>query len=230
MKKLQERLKAGIDFNPKKDPCYDSIVEEAETILGHVLDAAEGKEVPYKNFTVGGGYDERKDREIVIVRGDGEDLLVMEVKDESIRVQPHERHAVTLNEDDEASAREIFDILMKMRDQKQGSTFKVEEGKKAMFEFMKDVSKAIGADVEGVLAVAARADDVDGLIRREVRRTAHFEQRVAEPGQLLDRDAAHEEDGDQRRDLLGVVFPGGDSRQNLLCLRTIHVLMFEKAV
>ncbi len=126
MKKLQERLKAGIDFNPKKDPCYDSIVEEAETILGHVLDAAEGKEVPYKNFTVGGGYDERKDREIVIVRGDGEDLLVMEVKDESIRVQPHERHAVTLNEDDEASAREIFDILMKMRDQRQGSTFKVE--------------------------------------------------------------------------------------------------------
>ena len=52
MKKLQERLKAGIDFNPKKDPCYDSIVEEAETILGHMLDAAEGKEVPYKNFTV----------------------------------------------------------------------------------------------------------------------------------------------------------------------------------
>ena len=150
MKKLQERLKAGIDFNPKKDPCYDSIVEEAETILGHVLDAAEGKEVPYKNFTVGGGYDERKDREIVIVRGDGEDLLVMEVKDESIRVQPHERHAVTLNEDDEASAREIFDILMKMRDQKQGSTFKVEEGKKALFEFLKDISKAIGADVEGV--------------------------------------------------------------------------------
>lgn len=117
MKKLQERLKAGIDFNPKKDPCYDSIVEEAETILGHVLDAAEGKEVPYKNFTVGGGYDERKDREIVIVRGDGEDLLVMEVKDESIRVQPHERHAVTLNEDDEASAREIFDILMKMKEE-----------------------------------------------------------------------------------------------------------------
>lgn len=148
MKKLQERLKAGIDFNPKKDPCYDSIVEEAETILGHVLDAAEGKEVPYKNFTVDGGYDERKDREVVIVRGDGEDLLVMEVKDESIRVQPHERHAVTLNEDDEASAREIFDILMKMRDQKQGSTFKVEEGKKAMFEFLKDVSKAIGAGVE----------------------------------------------------------------------------------
>lgn len=147
MKKLQERLKAGIDFNPKKDPCYDSIVEEAETILGHVLDAAEGKEVPYKNFTVGGGYDERKDREIIIVRGDGEDLLVMEVKDESIRVQPYERHAVTLNEDDEASAREIFDILMKMRE---GSTFKVEEGKKAMFEFLKDVSKAIGADVEGV--------------------------------------------------------------------------------
>lgn len=148
MKKLQERLKAGIDFNPKKDPCYDSIVEEAETILGHVLDAAEGKEVPYKNFTVGGGYDERKDREIVIVRGDGEDLLVMEVKDESIRVQPHERHAVTLNEDDEASAREIFDILMKMRDQRQGSTFKVDEGKKALFEFLKDISKAIAADVE----------------------------------------------------------------------------------
>lgn len=150
MKKLQERLKAGIDFNPEKDPCYDSIVEETETILGHVLDAAEGKEVPYKNFTVGGGYDEKKDREIIIVRGDGEDLLVMEVKDESIRVQPHERHAITLNEDDEASARGVFDILMKMRDQKQGSTFKVEEGKKAMFEFLKDVSKAIGADVEGV--------------------------------------------------------------------------------
>jgi hypothetical protein len=150
MKKLQERLKAGIDFNPKKDPCYDSIVEEAETILGHVLDAAEGKEVPYKNFTVGGSYDERKDRKIVIVRGDGEDLLVMEVKDESIRVQPHERHAVTLNEDDEASVREIFDILMKMRDQRQGFTFKVEEGKKALFEFLKDISKAIGADVEGV--------------------------------------------------------------------------------
>lgn len=150
MKKLQERLKAGIDFNPKKGPCYDSIVEEAETILGHVLDAAEGKEVPYKNFTVGGGYDEREDREIIIVRGDGEDLLVMEVKDESIRVQPHERHAVTLNEDDEASAREVFDILMKMRDQKQGSTFKIEEGKKALFEFLKDVSKTIGADVEGV--------------------------------------------------------------------------------
>lgn len=150
MKKLQERLKAGIDFNPKKDPCYDSIVKEAETILGYVLDAAEGKEVPYKNFTVNGGYDERKDREIVVVRGDGEDLLVMEVKDESIRVQPHEHHAVTLNEDDKASAREIFDILMKMRDQRQGSTFKVEEGKKALFEFLKDISKAIGVDVEGV--------------------------------------------------------------------------------
>lgn len=148
MKKLQERLKAGIDFNPKKDPCYDSIVEEAETILGHVLDAAEGKEVPYKNFTVGGGYDEREDREIVIVRGDGEDLLVMEVKDESIRVQPHECHAVTLNEDDEASAREIFDILMKMRDQRQGSTFKVKESKRALFEFLKDIFEAIGVDVE----------------------------------------------------------------------------------
>lgn len=183
MKKLQERLKAGIDFNPKKDPCYDSIVEEAETILGHVLDAAEGKEVPYKNFTVGGGYDERKDREIVIVRGDGEDLLVMEVKDESIRVQPHERHAVTLNEDDEASAREIFDILMKIRDQKQGSTFKVEEGKKAMFEFLNDVSKAIGADVETpeelLKALKNRQkdneDDIEDLMREQrIHLTMHM--------------------------------------------------------
>lgn len=181
MKKLQERLKAGIDFNPKKDPCYDSIVEEAETILGHVLDAAEGKEVPYKNFTVGGGYDERKDREIVIVRGDGEDLLVMEVKDESIRVQPHERHAVTLNEDDEASAREIFDILMKMRDQRQGSTFKVEEGKKALFEFLKDVSKAIGADVEGVETPEVKnrqkdnEDDIEDFMREQrIHLTMHM--------------------------------------------------------
>lgn len=183
MKKLQERLKAGIDFNPKKDPCYDSIVEEAETILGHVLDAAEGKEVPYENFTVGGGYDERKDREIVIVRGDGEDLLVMEVKDESIRVQPHERHAVTLNEDDEASAREIFDILMKMRDQRQGSTFKVEEGKKTLFEFLKDVSKAIGADVETpeelLKALKNRQkdneDDIEDLMREQrIHLTMHM--------------------------------------------------------
>lgn len=183
MKKLQERLKAGIDFNPKKDPCYDSIVEEAETILGHVLDATEGKEVPYKNFTVGGGYDERKDREIVIVRGDGEDLLVMEVKDESIRVQPHERHAVTLNEDDEASAREVFDILMKMRNQKQGSTFKVEEGKKAMFEFLKDVSKAVGADVETpeelLKALKNRQkdneDDIEDLMREQrIHLTMHM--------------------------------------------------------
>lgn len=179
MKKLQERLKAGIDFNPKKDPCYDSIVEEAETILGHVLDAAEGKEVPYKNFTVGGGYDERKDREIVIVRGDGEDLLVMEVKDESIRVQPHERHAVTLNEDDEASAREIFDILMKMRDQRQGSTFKVEEGKKALFEFLKDISKAIGAGVETpeelLKALKAREGAIEDLMREQrIHLTMHM--------------------------------------------------------
>lgn len=186
MKKLQERLKAGIDFSPKKDPCYDSIVEEAETILGHVLDAAKGKEVPYKNFTVGGGYDERKDREIVIVRGDGKDLLVMEVKDESIRVQPHERHAVTLNEEDEASAREIFDILMKMRAQKQGSTFKVEEGRKAMFEFLKDVFKAIGADVEGVetpeeLLKALKnrqkdnEDDIEDLMREQrIHLTMHM--------------------------------------------------------
>lgn len=172
MKKLQERLKAGIDFNPKKDPCYDSIVEEAETILGHVLDAAEGKEVPYEDFTVGGGYDERKDREIVIVHGDGEDLLVMEVKDESIRVQPHERHAVTLNEEDEASAREIFDILMKMRDQRQGSTFKVEEGKKALFEFLKDISKAIGADVETpeelLKALEGNEGAVEDLMREQL--------------------------------------------------------------
>lgn len=186
MKKLQERLKAGIDFNPKKDPCYDSIVEEAETILGHVLDAAEGKEVPYKNFTVGGGYDERKDREIIIVRGDGEDLLVMEVKDESIRVQPHERHAITLNEDDEASAREVFEVLMKMRDQRQSPTFKVEEGKKALFEFLKDVSEAIGADVEGVetpeeLLEALKnrqkdaEDDIEGLVREQrIHLTMHM--------------------------------------------------------
>lgn len=186
MKKLQERLKAGIDFNPKKDPCYDSIVEEAETILGHVLDAAEGKEVPYKNFSVDGGYDESKDREIVIVCGDGEDLLVMEVKDESIRVQPHERHAVTLNEDDEASAREVFDILMKMRNQKQGSTFKVEEGKKAMFEFLKNVSKAVSADVEGVetpeeLLKALKnrqkdnEDDIEDLMREQrIHLTMHM--------------------------------------------------------
>lgn len=178
MKKLQERLKAGIDFNPKKDPCYDSIVEEAETILGHVLDAAEGKEVPYKNFTVGGGYDERKDREIVIVRGDGEDLLVMEVKDESIRVQPHERHAVTLNEEDEASTREIFDILMKMRDQRQGSTFKVEEGKKALFEFLKDISKAIDADVETpeelLKALKAREDIEDLMREQRIHLTMHM--------------------------------------------------------
>ena len=185
MKKLQERLKAGIDFNPKKDPCYDSIVEEAETILGHVLDAAEGKEVPYKNFTVGGGYDERKDREIVIVRGDGEDLLVMEVKDESIRVQPHERHAVTLNEEDEASAREIFDILMKMRDQRQGSTFKVEEGKKALFEFLKDISKAIGVDVETpeelLKVLKAREEGNEGAIEDLMR-----EQRIHLTMHMLD--------------------------------------------
>lgn len=184
MKKLQERLKAGIDFNPKKDPCYDSIVEEAETILGHVLDAAEGKEVPYKNFTVDGGYDERKDREIVIVCGDGEDLLVMEVKDESIRVQPHERHAVTLNEEDEASAREIFDILMKMRDQRQGPTFKVEEGKKALFEFLKDVSKAIDADVEGVellKALKAREEGNEGAVEDLMR-----EQRIHLTMHMLD--------------------------------------------
>lgn len=180
MKKLQERLKAGIDFNPKKDPCYDSIVEEAETILGHVLDAAEGKEVPYKNFTVSGGYDERKDREIVIVRGDGEDLLVMEVKDESIRVQPHERHAVTLNEDDEASAREIFDILMKMRD---GSTFKVVEGKKALFEFLKDISKAIGAEgpEELLKALKAREEGNEGAIEDLMR-----EQRIHLTMHMLD--------------------------------------------
>lgn len=153
MKKLQERLKAGIDFNPKKDPCYDSIVEEAEIILGYVLDAAEGKEVPYKNFTVGGGYDERKDREIIIVRGDGEDLLVMEVKDESIRVQPHERHAVTLNEDDEASAREVFDILMKMRDQRQGSTFKVEgvETPEELLKALKNRQKDNEDDIEDLM-------------------------------------------------------------------------------
>ena len=185
MKKLQERLKAGIDFNPKKDPCYDSIVEEAETILGHVLDAAEGKEVPYKNLTIGGGYDKRKDREIVIVRGDGEDLLVMEVKDESIRVQPHERHAVTLNEDDEASAREIFDIFMKMRDQRQGSTFKVEEGKKALFEFLKDISKAIGADVETseelLKALKAREEGNEGAIEDLMR-----EQRIHLTMHMLD--------------------------------------------
>lgn len=183
MKKLQERLKAGIDFNSKKDPCYDSIVEEAETILGHVLDAAEGKEVPYKNFTVGGGYDERKDREIVIVRGDGEDLLVMEVKDESIRVQPHERHAVTLNEDDEASAREIFDILMKMRDQRQGSTFKVEEGKKALFEFLKDISKAVGAEApeELLKALKAREEGNEGAIEDLMR-----EQRIHLTMHMLD--------------------------------------------
>lgn len=176
MKKLQERLKAGIDFNPKKDPCYDSIVEEAETILGHVLDAAEGKEVPYKNLTVDGGYDERKDREIVIVHGDGEDLLVMEVKDESIRVQPHERHAVTLNEDDEASAREVFDILMKMRNQKQGSTFKVEEGKKAMFKFLKDIFKATGADVETLKnRQKDNEDDIEDLMREQrIHLTMHM--------------------------------------------------------
>lgn len=185
MKKLQERLKAGIDFNPKKDPCYDSIVEEAETILGYVLDAAEGKEVPYKNFAVNGGYDKRKDREIVIVRGDGEDLLVMEVKDESIRVQPHERHAVTLNEDDEASAREIFDILMKMRDQRQGSTFKVEEDKEVLCEFLKDISKAIGAGVETpeelLKALKAREEGNEGAIEDLMR-----EQRIHFTMHMLD--------------------------------------------
>lgn len=181
MKKLQERLKAGIDFNPKKDPCYDSIVEEAETILGHVLDAAEGKEVPYKNFTVGGGYDERKDREIVIVRGDGEDLLVMEVKDESIRVQPHERHAVTLNEEDEASAREIFDILMKMRDQRQGSTFKVEEGKKALFEFLKDIGADVETPEELLKALKAREEGNEGAIEDLMR-----EQRIHLAMHMLD--------------------------------------------
>lgn len=185
MKKLQERLKAGIDFNPKKDPCYDSIVEEAETILGHVLDAAEGKEVPYKNFAVGGGYDEREDRKIVIVRGDGEDLLVMEVKDESIRVQPHERHAVTLNEDDEASAREIFDILMKMRGQGQGSTFKVKEGKRALLEFLKDISKAIDTGVETpeelLKALKAREEGNEGAIEDLMR-----EQRIHLTMHMLD--------------------------------------------
>lgn len=188
MKKLQERLKAGIDFNPKKDPCYDSIVEETETVLGHVLDAAEGKEVPYKNFTVGGGYDEKQDREIIIVRGDGKELLVMEVKDESIRVQPHGRHAIALNEDDEASAREVFDILMKMRDQKQSPTFRIEEGEKALFKFLKDVSEAIGADVEGVetpeellKALKAREENNEGTIEGLMR-----EQRILFTMRMLD--------------------------------------------
>lgn len=147
MKKLQERLKAGIDFNPKKDPCYDSIVEEAETILGHVLDAAEGKEVPYKNFTVGGGYDERKDREIIIVQGDDKELLVIEIKEESVRVQPHGRHAVVLNEEDEAQVREVCDIIKEMRKKGKGATFCTEEhsgAKDFLFSMLKDLSGAIG--------------------------------------------------------------------------------------
>ena len=67
MKKLEERLKAGINLS-EKDAAYDEIVAEAETVLTNVLDAAEGKDAPYKNFRVAGGRDNENDREIIIVQ------------------------------------------------------------------------------------------------------------------------------------------------------------------
>lgn len=150
MKKLEERLKAGINLS-EKDAAYDEIVAEAETVLTKVLDAAEGKDEPYKNFRVVGGRDNENDREIIIVQGDGKDLLVIEVKEESIRVQPHGRHAVVLNEEDEAQVREVCDILKEMCKKGRGAAFCTEEHDDAedfLFAMLKGVSESIG--VKGV--------------------------------------------------------------------------------
>lgn len=144
MKKLEERLKAGINLS-EKDAAYDEIVAEAETVLTKVLDAAEGKGSPYNDLRVAGGQD--NDREIIIVQGDGKELLVIEIKEESVRVQPHGRHAVVLNEEDEAQVREVFDIIKEMHKKGKGATFCTEEhsgAKDFLFSMLKDLSEAIG--------------------------------------------------------------------------------------
>lgn len=148
MKKLEERLKAGINLS-EKDAAYDEIVAEAETVLTKMLDAAEGKDVPYKNLRVVGGRDNEEDREIIIVQGDGKDLLVIEVKEESIRVQPHGRHAVVLDEEDEAQVREVCGILKEMHKKGGGATFCTEEhdnAKDFLFTMLKGVSGSIGVE------------------------------------------------------------------------------------
>lgn len=150
MKKLEERLKAGINLS-EKDAAYDEIVAEAEAVLTKVLDAAEGKDTPYKNFRVAGGRDNEDDREIIIVQGDGKDLLVIEVKEESVRVQPHGRHAVVLNEEDEAQVREVCNILQEMRKKGRGATFCTEEhdnAKDFLFTMLKGISESMG--IKGV--------------------------------------------------------------------------------
>ncbi len=58
-----------------------------------------------------------------------------------------------------------------------------------------------GRDVEGAAPVAARADDVDGTIRRIDAKDAQPHRR-REAGQLIDRFAAHPE-RDQERPELG---------------------------
>ena len=48
-----------------------------------------------------------------------------------------------------------------------------------------------GGDVEGVFLIAARADDIEGIVVAEVDVPTSFEESVAEAEELIDGDAAH---------------------------------------
>ena len=81
-----------------------------------------------------------------------------------------------------------------------------------------DHERRTSGDVEGVLAVAARADDIQCIILREVHVLAGLQQTVAEAEELVHRDAARLERHQQRCDLAVVVGLPGDAEQDVVRL------------
>ena len=68
-----------------------------------------------------------------------------------------------------------------------------------------------GGDVEGVLAIAARAHNVYGAVRGEVDGDARLQQGFAEADELVYLDSAHLEGGEQGGYLRGGVLSAGDA-------------------
>lgn len=112
MKNLKERLQKGINESAANVDNYEEVTAATEKWVNVVLDTLEGKKPDYAEFFVRGGTS-TDDNRIIIISGDGEDLLLVEFQQNgTVRVQPQGYDATVLNEEDAEVMREFENTLL----------------------------------------------------------------------------------------------------------------------
>ena len=146
MKSLKERIAKGIQEAPTKEENYNEIVSKAEAYLNQTLDALEGVKPKYEKYCVIGGTHALTNAEIIKITGDDETLLLVEVSESRVRVQPDDYDAIVLNDEDAATVREVVEVLKASKFATFGNhSQELPEGLDTLIQALKS---AVGGDTE----------------------------------------------------------------------------------